>query len=146
LALMRPPILPFEAVYLGDLSYIEEMPTMLDKDMINFEKMRLLGHIISSTEIYQKCLYCYEVVPQIADYLQNKLPVLTEDELYDRAKLCEDGTPTITRKRSETETEKIQKKKSKKILREISKKEKQFQRTMSATDLIHENLRNRFNL
>lgn len=43
------------AVFLADLTFIEEVPSHLKNGQVNFEKMHLIGKVISEVERYQVC-------------------------------------------------------------------------------------------
>jgi len=90
LEVLRPPMIPLSVVVLGDLSFIEEVPTMVEDktDVINFDKMRLFAKNIKRTQLLQKCVYPFTVVPSIEEYLKHP-PLLDENELYARAKALE---------------------------------------------------------
>ncbi|KAL6073477.1 cell division cycle-related protein [Balamuthia mandrillaris] len=137
LAAVSPPLIPFQAVYLSDLTFIEEVPTMTEDGLINFNKMMLLGKVISEIERYQKAPYVYYVVPPIEEFLLHKLPIMEEKELYARAKANEEaanakgkGGDSEAVQEYVLEGKKIERD-NKKHFKEMEKQEKKLLRTIS---------------
>ncbi|ELR25666.1 RasGEF domain containing protein [Acanthamoeba castellanii str. Neff] len=88
LDVIEPPLIPFQGVFLADLTFIEEVPSHLKTGQVNFEKMHLVSKVISEVERYQKTPYKFYPVVPIEEYLEN-VTTLPEKELYDVAKKCE---------------------------------------------------------
>lgn len=127
----------FKAVYLADLTFIEEIPTTTENGLINFEKMRLLGKVISEIERYRRCPYGFYLVPPIEDYFKNGLTCLSEKELYDQAKvneleMKEDKSGTLRGKGDPVimGTLKLDKQRKKQI-KELEKQERKLMRSIS---------------
>ena len=85
LKVSRPPLLPFQGVYLADLTFIDEVPSKLDNGMINFSKMNLVSGIFTEIMKFQAGVYNIIELPYIVDYWKRTV-VMSEKELYDIAK------------------------------------------------------------
>ena len=57
-------------------------------DLINFEKRRMTAKVIREIQQYQQLHYCFQVVPNIREFLQN-LRVLSEANLFHESELRE---------------------------------------------------------
>jgi len=97
LAECTPPFIPFQGVYLTDLTFIEENPTKQSPDIINFEKINMLGKIFVNIRRSQKEPYNFEPVPAIEEYISNMLP-LNEDDIWDLSRKLEPQTHESTDK------------------------------------------------
>jgi len=82
---VTPPAIPFQAVYMTQLTFVDEIPTNLANGMINFEKMNILSKILGEIQQFQKIPYKLIPVPYIHSYWDNVI-VLDDDELYNMAK------------------------------------------------------------
>ena len=80
-----PPVLPFQGVYLADLTFIDEVPSKLENGDINFSKMNLISSIFQEIQRFQKETYHIIEVPYIVQFFQRAV-VRSEKELYDAAK------------------------------------------------------------
>ena len=89
LSLVSTPVLPFQAVCLSDLVFIEETPDMSENGMINFHKMGLLAKVILSLHQYQAVTYTLAKVDIVYEFLLKPSVVLDEKELYLGSKNCE---------------------------------------------------------
>ena len=124
------------AVYLADLTFIEEIPSFMENGLVNFEKMRLLGKVISEIERYQKCPYSFFLVPPIEDFFKNSLTCLSEKELYDLAKqheleMKEDKGGTLRKGDPITMGTLKFDKQRKKQIKELEKQERKLMRSIS---------------
>ncbi|KAL6049434.1 putative Smooth muscle caldesmon [Balamuthia mandrillaris] len=78
----KPPLVPYLALFSKDLFSVEEgNPTMLEDEMVNFEKMRMLHKIAQDFASYQ-VQYPIPMDPMLRAYLKGTEP-LSEKELYD---------------------------------------------------------------
>jgi hypothetical protein len=104
LASTRPPMIPFQALNLKELTFIEENVSRLeDPEWINFEKMSLLAKVLVTIAHLQKLSYRLNVVDAVMRYLKQPPIVLSEKELVIRSRQCEPsldyGGSTIDRSR-----------------------------------------------
>eukprot|EP01102_Stenamoeba_stenopodia_P015304 TRINITY_DN51_c0_g4_i1.p1 TRINITY_DN51_c0_g4~~TRINITY_DN51_c0_g4_i1.p1 ORF type:complete len:590 (-),score=118.75 TRINITY_DN51_c0_g4_i1:329-2098(-) len=83
------PLLPFQGVYLQDLTFIEENTDLLENGLVNFEKMHMLGRLLTEVMHFQSVAYNLETVPIIRDWLFSRPTSYTEDELYKRSRELE---------------------------------------------------------
>lgn len=83
-----PPIVPFQGVFLGDLTTFEEIPDKLENGRINFEKMRLLAKVFSQITITQVMPYTFPPDAKMQRFLAN-LNCMSEADLYKRSKELE---------------------------------------------------------
>jgi len=81
-----PPVVPFLAVLLKDLVYLEDgNPDYLNvgrKDIVNITKMALLSKQIDSLVMYQHDVYPFAKDEIIYDYFSKGLQFLSEDEVW----------------------------------------------------------------
>eukprot|EP01088_Endostelium_zonatum_P008979 TRINITY_DN2216_c0_g1_i1.p1 TRINITY_DN2216_c0_g1~~TRINITY_DN2216_c0_g1_i1.p1 ORF type:complete len:702 (-),score=106.93 TRINITY_DN2216_c0_g1_i1:18-2123(-) len=82
LSLVSTPVLPFQAVCLSDLVFIEETPDLTENGMINFHKMGLLAKVILNLHQYQAVPYALQKVSGVYDWLLKPTLILDEKELY----------------------------------------------------------------
>ncbi|KAJ6249910.1 ras guanine nucleotide exchange factor i-related [Anaeramoeba flamelloides] len=78
---IKPPCIPYFALYLTDLTFIEDGNPDVIEGLINFQKRRLIYDLIFGIQIYQKPPYNFQSIHQILRLLQN-LETLDESELY----------------------------------------------------------------
>ncbi|KAJ3443945.1 ras guanine nucleotide exchange factor i-related [Anaeramoeba flamelloides] len=78
---INPPCIPYFALYLTDLTFIEDGNPDVIEGLINFQKRRLIYDLIFGIQIYQKPPYNFQSIHQILRLLQN-LETLDESELY----------------------------------------------------------------
>jgi len=111
------PCVPFQGVYLTDLTFIEEKPDKLPNGHINFEKMNFIYKVFSDVKKFQAIPYNFVEVPTIQEFLKNPGVILPDDQLWYHSKKCEPSIETpspskaekselLSRKRSKTETHK----------------------------------------
>jgi son of sevenless-like protein len=81
---ITPPFVPFEGVFLADLTFIEENPTIVD-EMINFEKMTMIADIMKTIRAVQTNTYTFSENDVVKAFL-DKVMVLDEDEIFERSK------------------------------------------------------------
>jgi len=62
----------------------EEVPTLVEGEMCNFEKMRTLYKIIHDIHTYQETSYPIKIIPEI-NYKLNNLKLMTDDEAYNKS-------------------------------------------------------------
>jgi len=81
----KPPLIPYLALFPKDLMAIEEAPTFLEGNLVNFNKLRQLTKLIKYISHIQQPLYVHIQDPVLHNYLQNKLGgsqgLLTEAEM-----------------------------------------------------------------
>jgi len=82
------PLMPFQGVYLTDLTFIDELPTKLENGLINFEKMMMLGQQLLAIRNYQEHPFYFEPVPVIQEWLHARKP-MSEEDLIKASKACE---------------------------------------------------------
>eukprot|EP01103_Thecamoeba_quadrilineata_P012183 TRINITY_DN3079_c0_g1_i1.p1 TRINITY_DN3079_c0_g1~~TRINITY_DN3079_c0_g1_i1.p1 ORF type:complete len:579 (+),score=113.02 TRINITY_DN3079_c0_g1_i1:81-1817(+) len=98
------PALPFLGVYLRDLTFVEEgNPVYTDKtsSVLNVERLKLLGTVLSELKEYQNQYNVYNWVQQDQrEFLKSGLwsnnKRLNEEELYTLSYFAEPSTPTRT--------------------------------------------------
>jgi hypothetical protein len=89
LAATQPPCVPFQALYLKELTFIEENVTRLESGWVNFEKLLLLGRVMVTVARLQTVAYKFNEVGVIMDYLKRPPIVLSEKELLMGSRQCE---------------------------------------------------------
>ncbi|KAF2075923.1 hypothetical protein CYY_002771 [Polysphondylium violaceum] len=82
------PCLPFMAVYLRDLTFIEENQTILDNGFVNFDKMKMIAKILIEIQRYQSVPYHLKKVTFIEDLIKSSV-VLNDKDLYKASNMCE---------------------------------------------------------
>jgi hypothetical protein len=82
--------LPYLGIYLRDLTFIAENDDNFDKEkgLFNFEKLKLIGQVITEMKRYQLSDYAFERNQLVSDYL-TKLLVLPDETLYQHSLMCE---------------------------------------------------------
>lgn len=86
---VEPPALPYLGVFLRDLLFIEEgNPDNKDEDVINFEKLMLIGDVITQIKYFQSKSYGFTHDVLLQEYLL-KISTLPEEMLYKHSLLCE---------------------------------------------------------
>ena len=94
---VTPPTIPYLAVHLKDLTFIEDgNASFKSDDMVNFEKMTMLTDVFLKIQQYQKQKYEFEPISSIQDYLKNLNIVRDDKELYQLSQLCEEGNRGTT--------------------------------------------------
>ena len=81
LATRAAPVLPFQGVYLTDLTFIEEKPDRLVNGMVNYEKLVLVHKVLSDIQRHQSLSYNFESVDCIQDFLRNPGLVLGDEQV-----------------------------------------------------------------
>lgn len=101
----KPPVIPFQALVLKELTFIEENADRIpDSGWINFEKMSLLGKVITTIAQQQVSPYKFNEVEPIMQYIKNPPIILNDKELLIGSRQCEPslespfGTLTSDRK------------------------------------------------
>jgi len=88
LASLTPPCVPFIAVYLSDLTFINEgNPDSID-GLVNVDKRQMIFEVIAKIQLYQNEGYKIPRIEPLASYLE-VLPRLNEDLLYDMSLVVE---------------------------------------------------------
>lgn len=82
-------MIPFQALNLKELTFIEENVDRLENDWINFEKMALLAKVTVTIAHLQKVAYKFNEVEVVMRYLKQPPIVLGEKELIQRSRMCE---------------------------------------------------------
>lgn len=83
----KPPLIPFQGVYLTDLTFIEQNADKTENGLHNFEKMVMISKICLEVKRFQSVPYMLDTVNFIQDYLSHP-KILSEDELWACSKLC----------------------------------------------------------
>ena len=86
------PVVPFQGVYLSDLTFIEENVDILSNGWVNFAKMTMLANVWASLDEMKKKDYRLKEVEVIKKYLLTPDLILGEKQLYECSKKCE---PTL---------------------------------------------------
>ena len=76
------PAIPFQGVYLTDMVFIEELPDQLQGGLINFEKMHLIGRLLSDIINAQRQPYVLESVPAIDDWVRHNTHTHTHTHTF----------------------------------------------------------------
>lgn len=76
------PLLPWLGLILKDITFMDENPDHLDNGLINFEKVGLLGNLISEVEWLQSQTFSLQEVEEPIVNFLNNLNIKNEDELY----------------------------------------------------------------
>jgi len=84
-----PPCVPFQGVYLTDLTFMEEAPDFLEKDVINFRKMVLVGDVLNDIQKFQKVKYVFLEVPCIKEYFTQHITSLDDKQLHEVSRKIE---------------------------------------------------------
>lgn len=87
-----PPLVPYLGVFLRDLTFIEiGNPTYLDKkkEMINYDKFRMLAAVLEDIRKYQQIPYSFEPLDDVQTALRVSMQTLDEDELFNLSKTIE---------------------------------------------------------
>ncbi|KAJ6249389.1 ras guanine nucleotide exchange factor i-related [Anaeramoeba flamelloides] len=79
-----PPCIPYFALCLTDLTFLEDGNKDMIGDLINFSKRKLIYDLINDIQKYQPSGYNFHPVHQIVCLLEN-LPNMDESELYTRS-------------------------------------------------------------
>ena len=66
--------------------------------------MRMLATVFKTILTYQEKQYDFSVDQKVKEWMEKKWVVLAEGELYSRAKIYEQETPSLSRKLSGTST------------------------------------------
>ena len=78
------PIIPYLGMFLTDLTFIEDGNPNRIGQLVNVNKRRFVGGVISDILFYQQAPYNLEAVPFLQDWLKN-LPSLHKDAAYARS-------------------------------------------------------------
>lgn len=76
------PLLPWLGLILKDITFMDENPDHLDNGLINFEKVGLLGNLITEVEWFQSQTFSLQEVEEPIVNFLNNLNLKNEDELY----------------------------------------------------------------
>jgi len=77
-----PPLVPFLAIYLGDLTIVEEgNPALVGDGMVNFQRYHQIASIIQELWQFQQDKYDFQPSPQILDWLYS-FHMISDDDLY----------------------------------------------------------------
>ncbi|CAF0754244.1 unnamed protein product [Brachionus calyciflorus] len=81
-----PPCIPYLGMYLMDLVFIEEStPDFLERNLINFSKLRMVSHIIRDIRTFQQSKYSIHHNRRVCEYLLDTSSLLTPDEAYNKS-------------------------------------------------------------
>lgn len=81
LATRTPPLLPFQGVYLTDLTFIEEKPDRLVNGMVNYEKLVLIHKVLGDIQKHQLLPYNFEPIECIQEFLKNPGLALGDEQV-----------------------------------------------------------------
>eukprot|EP01116_Phalansterium_solitarium_P022542 TRINITY_DN7483_c0_g1_i1.p1 TRINITY_DN7483_c0_g1~~TRINITY_DN7483_c0_g1_i1.p1 ORF type:complete len:750 (+),score=198.76 TRINITY_DN7483_c0_g1_i1:128-2377(+) len=77
------PLIPYFAIYLRDLTFIEDgNDAYLSDGVINFQKMRMLAKVFQEIARFQAMEYTFPESPEILDWLSKHRTVKEDKELY----------------------------------------------------------------
>jgi len=76
------PVVPFQAVFVKDLTFVEENVSMLEDGQVNFYKFWVMGTVLARIRNCQEVPFFFERLPLVQDYL-SKSRVMNEDEQYE---------------------------------------------------------------
>lgn len=76
------PCIPHMGLFLQDLTFIEDGNPDKLRDMINFNKRRMLAERILWMKQYQQTSYTYHAVPVIHEYLKRHMVMRDEEEMW----------------------------------------------------------------
>jgi len=82
------PFIPFQLIYLSDLTFMEEAPDTLTNGTINFHKMGLIGTLLNDIHQFQMVKHTFTPVPSIQEYI-TLASALDEEQLYTISKTIE---------------------------------------------------------
>eukprot|EP00007_Cunea_sp_BSH-02190019_P007519 CAMPEP_0174233534 /NCGR_PEP_ID=MMETSP0417-20130205/3546_1 /TAXON_ID=242541 /ORGANISM="Mayorella sp, Strain BSH-02190019" /LENGTH=689 /DNA_ID=CAMNT_0015311761 /DNA_START=53 /DNA_END=2122 /DNA_ORIENTATION=+ len=96
------PFLPYVGCYMKDLTMIEEIPNMLNDEIVNWNKMHLIGKAILEVIEAQSVPHSFALDPKIQEFLASA-PCLSEKEQYSMSKEREpssasSSTPTMSKR------------------------------------------------
>jgi len=84
-----PPLVPFQGVYLTDLTFMEEAPDYLDKDIVNFRKMMLVGDVLNDVQKFQQVKFVFLEVPCIQEFFLRHITALDDKTLHELSRKIE---------------------------------------------------------
>ncbi len=101
LANAKKPLIPFQALCLRELTFIEENNSRLENGWINVEKMAMLAKVITTMADYQKSVYKLSEVDVIRHYLERPPLLLNDREIMQASRTCEPSmeSPVMGHKR-----------------------------------------------
>jgi len=92
-----PPCIPYLGMYLSDLTFIEEgTPNFTDNGLLNFAKMRMIGHVIREIRQFQQTPYKIEPIPKVLNYLLDPSRLLEDEDLYQKSLILEPRTSRLS--------------------------------------------------
>lgn len=94
-----PPMIPYLGVFLKDLTFLEiGNPKYLDDDkkLLNFDKLRMISHVISELVTFQNIPYQFTPSPTIQKLLKQIVTPFDEDQLYNISRILEPVGSTKT--------------------------------------------------
>ncbi|KAF0978870.1 hypothetical protein FDP41_001940 [Naegleria fowleri] len=78
---VNPPCVPFNGLFLTDLTFIEDGAPKYINGLINFGKCRLFAKVIRDIQTYQNTRYNFEEYPELKELLLG-ISKLSDDELF----------------------------------------------------------------
>ena len=93
-----PPMIPYLGVFLKDLTFLDVGNSRyLDEDsnIINFDKYRMIGSIITELRNFQQIPYKFEADVVCQQLLRFAIIPFDEDNLYEISRILEPPTSTI---------------------------------------------------
>lgn len=84
----EPPCIPIQQIILRDLTFIEENPTLLENNWINFEKLALLGKTYRMIKRFQSAQYNFKSNNTIYEWILS-YPIPPEEQLANDSMMVE---------------------------------------------------------
>ncbi|KAJ3441358.1 guanine nucleotide exchange factor [Anaeramoeba flamelloides] len=80
----KPPTVPWLGVYLSNLSYLEELPNLIERNLINWAKLRRTYEIVKEIKTFQRIKYRFIQKPSIIKFLQ-RINLMSENQMWKRS-------------------------------------------------------------
>ncbi len=77
----QPPLIPFEGLYLQDITFIEENPDFID-GLVNYEKLEMFGRVLLSLKKNQEHRYKHMHENVLISDMITKSPMTSEELLW----------------------------------------------------------------
>jgi len=92
-------IVPYMALYLKDLTFIEDgNNNYAMAGIINFQKMRMIADVVTQIQLFQQAKFTFKKNVKLMVYMMHGAPAWDEDTLYAKSKIFEPvkgmSTPT----------------------------------------------------
>lgn len=90
LRMSQPPVIPFEGIFLSDVTFIYENPDKIE-GLVNFEKANMLGELLRTIKTMQNFPYPNLVESAFLTDFLKKSTIMNEDQLYEMSLLIRNG-------------------------------------------------------